>query len=296
MATKIKEINSFSFIGNLAGEKTKSEFKDIDEDEDIINCKETFDRKCLLLKSLEILKVDLPGESDDTRQIPILINDDVRIELMTTRSTPNGDTGHKAKGQYETYVQVENKCTTNTAQGDFELNEGDLLVVPPEIGHKNSGPEGTTRLIIYTRRTMHVAKGYPVKGEEKDIIFLKPKEVLDLVEEGPSGGKHFELIENEDIMVETTIRSDSQKIYHKGFNQDEVAFQLTGRRATRTNQGEFMLETGDILWIPPGCSHRNIGDMLTTRIIMYTRNPLRMADEFNERMKKVEGVKTRKAG
>jgi len=96
-------------------------------------------------------------------------------------------------------------------------------------------------------------------------------------------------------MVETTIRSDSQRIYHKGFNQDEVAFQLTGRRATRTNQGEFMLETGDMLWIPPGCSHRNIGDMLTTRIIMYTRTPLRIADEFNERVKKLEELNARKA-
>ncbi len=31
MGTKIKEINSFSFIGNLGGEKKESVFKDIDE-------------------------------------------------------------------------------------------------------------------------------------------------------------------------------------------------------------------------------------------------------------------------
>lgn len=296
MGTKIKEINSFSFIGNLGGEKKESVFKDIDEEEDIIKCKEKFDRKCLLLKPLEMLKANLPGESNDTRQIPVLINDDVRIEFMTTRSSSDGDTRHKAKGQHEVHVQVENGRTTSTDRGDFELSEGDLLVVPPEVSHKNFGPAGTARLIIYTTRPLHVAKGYPVKGEEKDIIFLKPKEVLDLVEEGKSGGKHFELIENEDVMVETTIRSDSQKIYHKGFNQDEVAFQLTGRRSTRTNQGEFMLETGYMLWIPPGCSHRNIGDMLTTRIIIYTRTPLRIADEFSERVIKVEELKVRKAG
>ena len=94
------------------------------------------------------------------------------------------------------------------------------------------------------------------------------------VEEGGSGGKHFELVENADIMIETTHRSDAQRIYHRGFGQDEVAFQLSGRRATLTDQGEYMLETGDFLLIPPGTSHRNIGDMATIRIILYTRNPL----------------------
>ena len=62
--------------------------------------------------------------------------------------------------------------------------------------------------------------------------------VLDKVEEGGSGGKHLELVENADIMIETTHRLDAQRIYHRGFGQDEVAFQLSGRRATLTNQGE----------------------------------------------------------
>ena len=44
-----------------------------------------------------------------------------------------------------------------------------------------------------------------------------------------------------------------------------------------------MLETGDFLLIPPGTSHRNIGDMATIRIILYTRNPVRLADEYVER-------------
>jgi len=68
-----------------------------------------------------------------------------------------------------------------------------------------------------------------------------------------------------------------------GFGQDEVAFQLSGRRATLTNQGEYMLDTGDFLLIPPGTSHRNIGDMATIRIILYTRKPVRLADEYVER-------------
>ncbi len=295
MGTKIKEINTYSFIGSLGGEKKKSEMKEIDEELDIINCKDKFDRECLLLKALEILKRELPGESAETRQIPVLINDEVRIEMITTGSPSDGDTSGNGKGQHEVQVQVENKCTTRTDRGDFELSVGDLLVVPAEVNHKNTGQAGTSRLLIYTKKPLQVAKGFPVQGEERDMIFLKPTEVLDQVEEGPSGGKHFELVENEDLMVETTIRSDSQRIYHRGFNQDEIAFQVTGRRATRTNQGEFMLETGDLLCIPPGCSHRNVGDMLTTRIIMYTRNPLRVADEFNERVQKVEELKPRKA-
>ena len=44
-----------------------------------------------------------------------------------------------------------------------------------------------------------------------------------------------------------------------------------------------MLETGDMLWIPPGCSHRNIGEMLTTRIILYTRAPLALSQEYTSR-------------
>ena len=190
---------------------------------------------------------------------------------------------------HEVQVQLGEPRTTKTSQGDFELQEGDLLAIPPEVSRSNTGRGGTTRLVVYTKKPIHVAKGYPVKDDRNTktaCLFLKPKSVLDKVEEGHSGGKHFELFENEDIMIETTIRSDSQKIYHRGFNQDEVAFQLTGRRATRTNQGEFMLETGDVLWIPPGCSHRNIGDMLTTRIILYTRDPMTLSEAYKERAKK----------
>jgi ribosomal protein L16 Arg81 hydroxylase len=46
-----------------------------------------------------------------------------------------------------------------------------------------------------------------------------------------------------------------------------------------------MLETGDFLLIPPGTSHRNIGDMATIRTILYTRKPVRLTDEFIERAK-----------
>ena len=87
-------------------------------------------------------------------------------------------------------------------------------------------------------------------------------------------------------MIETTHRSDAQRIYHRGFSQDEVAFQLSGRRATLTSQGEYMLETGDFLLIPPGTSHRNIGDTATIRIILYTRKPVRLAEEYIERAKR----------
>ncbi len=295
MGMKIKEINSFSFIGNLAGEKKPSAMKEIDEDEDIINCKEKFDRKCLLLKPLEILKVDLPGEAGKTRQIPVLINDDVRIELMVT-SAPQTNGEHRPKGHYEVQIQVENKRTTKTPQQNFELDEGDLLVIPPDTQPTVSGQGATSRLIVYTKKPLQVAKGYPVKEQEQQKqIFLQPKKVLDLVEEGRSGGKHFELVENEDIMIETTVRSDSQKIYHKGFGQDEVAFQLSGQRPTRTTQGEFLLETGDMLWIPPGVSHRNLGEMLTMRIVLYTRNPLKLASEYSDRAKKVAELRTAKA-
>jgi len=286
MGAKFKEINTLSFIGNI-GPKAEKVWKEVDEEIDIVGCKDKFDRPCQLIAPLKLLERDLPGDGD-TRQIPIFVNDDVRMELMHCRSAKGAD-GRRPAGFCETQIQMQNKRITKTSEGDFELVEGDVLVVPPSITHENSGDGPTTRLIVYTRNTVDIALSYPVKQSvvpNKQCTLLKPTTVLDQVDEGGSGGKHFELVENADIMIETTHRSDAQRIYHRGFGQDEIAFQLSGRRATRTNQGEYMLETGDFLLIPPGTSHRNVGDMATIRIILYTRKPVRLADEFIERAKR----------
>ena len=287
MGTKFKEVNTLSFIGNI-GAKTERVWKEVDEEIDIIGCKEKFERPCQLISPLNLLKADLPGDGD-TRQVPIFVNDDVRVELMHCRASKGVD-GRRPTGFYETQIQVENRRVTKTSEGEFELTAGEVLVVPPTISHENNGDGPTTRLVVYTRNPMQLAQGYPFKKSEspnKQCILLKPKSVLDKVAEGGSGGKHFELVENADIMIETTHRSDAQRIYHRGFGQDEVAFQLSGRRATLTNQGEYMLEPGDFLLIPPGTSHRNIGDMATIRIILYTRNPLRLAEEYTDRARRV---------
>ena len=125
-----------------------------------------------------------------------------------------------------------------TAKGDFDLVQGDLLALPPGVARASSA--GGTRLVVYTRKPLHVAQGYPAKDERTtatECLLLKPSEVLGQVDEGPSGGQHFELIENEDLMVEMTVRADSQRIYHRGFNQDEVAFQLTGQRGHAHHPG-----------------------------------------------------------
>jgi quercetin dioxygenase-like cupin family protein len=285
MGTKFREVNTLSFIGNI-GPKTERVWKEVDEEIDIIGCKEKIDRPCQLIKPLNILKTDLPGEGD-TRQVAIFVNDDVSIELMHCRAS-NVSEGGRHAGFYETQIQVRNKSVTHTAEGDFELSEGDVLVVPPNIRREQTGDGPTTRLIVYTRNPVQIAQGYPVKESvvpSKQCTLLKPGTVLDRIAEGGSGGKHFELVENADIMIETTHRSDAQRIYHRGFGQDEVAFQLSGRRATLTNQGEYMLETGDFLLIPPGTSHRNVGDMATIRIILYARNPLQLAEEYVDRAK-----------
>ena len=287
MGTKFREVNTLSFIGNI-GPKTERVWKEVDEEIDIIGCKEKFDRPCQLIKPLSILERDLPGDGG-TRQLPIFVNDDVSIELMHCRAS-NVSEGCRPAGFYETQIQVQNKSVTKTPEGDFELNEGDVLVVPPNISCEHTGDGPTTRLIVYSRDPVQIAQGYPVKESvvpNKHCTLLKPATVLDKVAEGGSGGKHFELVENADIMIETTHRSDAQRIYHRGFGQDEVAFQLSGRRATLTNQGEYMLETGDFLLIPPGTSHRNVGDMSTIRIILYARDPLHLAEEYVDRAKLV---------
>lgn len=288
MGTKFKEVNTLSFIGNI-GPKTERVWKEVDEEIDIVGCQEKHERACQLIAPLKLLQADLPGDSD-SKQLPIFINDDVRIELQYCRGK-RGANGHRPAGFHETQIQVQNSRVTKTSEGDFPLDEGDVLVLPPAVTHENSGAGPTTRLIVYTRSPMQIGHTYPVKESvipNKQCIVLKPKTVLDKIDNGAaSGGKHFELVENADIMIETTHRSDAQKIYHRGFGQDEIAFQLTGQRATRTSQGDFMLDTADFLLIPPGTSHRNIGDMATIRVILYTRKTVRLADEYIERAKRM---------
>ena len=288
MGIIFKEINTSSFIGNV-GPKAERVWKEVDEENDIMAGKQKHERACALIKPLKVLQADLPGDGD-TKQLAIFVNDDVRIELQYCRGA-KGANGHRPAGFYETQIQVQNSRVTKTNEGDFPLDEGDVLVLPPSVSHENSGAGPTTRLIVYTRAPMQIGHTYPVKESvipNKQSILLKPKTVLDKIDEGAaSGGKHFELVENADIMIETTHRSDAQKIYHRGFGQDEIAFQLTGQRATRTSQGDYMLDTADFLLIPPGTSHRNIGDMATIRVILYTRNSVRLAEEYVERAKRV---------
>jgi hypothetical protein len=45
MGTKFKEVNTLSFIGNI-GPKTERVWKEVDEEVDIIGCKEKPDRPC----------------------------------------------------------------------------------------------------------------------------------------------------------------------------------------------------------------------------------------------------------
>ena len=90
-----------------------------------------------------MLTKDLAGDGD-TKQMPVFVNDDVRIELMHCRSSKGAD-GHRPAGFCETQIQVQNQRVTKTSEGDFELAEGDVLVVPPEISHENRGDGRTTR-------------------------------------------------------------------------------------------------------------------------------------------------------
>src|SRR6185436_18696867 len=60
MGTKFKEINTLSFIGNI-GPKTERVWKEVDEEIDIIGCKDKFDRPCQLIAPLNLLEKDLPG-------------------------------------------------------------------------------------------------------------------------------------------------------------------------------------------------------------------------------------------
>src|SRR6476660_8312807 len=122
MGGKFKEVNTLSFIGNI-GPKTERVWKEVDEEIDIIGCKDKPERACQLLKPLNLIATDLPGDTD-SRQLPIFINDDVRIELQFCRGD-KGANGHRPAGFCETQIQVQNQRVTNTSEGDFALEEGD---------------------------------------------------------------------------------------------------------------------------------------------------------------------------
>jgi hypothetical protein len=64
MGTKFKGINTLSFIGNI-GPKTERLWKEVDEEVDIIGCKDNPERPCQLIAPLGLLAKDLPGDSDD---------------------------------------------------------------------------------------------------------------------------------------------------------------------------------------------------------------------------------------
>ena len=291
MATKYKELVTRAFVGDRNGHAgDRPEMVEIDEEADVLGCQETFARAAAHVKPLKLLKAGLPSSQSGGR-LPVLVNDEVRIDLATSDAAAQ-TRYDRDDGWYETHVQVEGTSTSHTAAGDFALAPADLLVVPPNVGHESISDEPVSRLIVSTRRPLQVAAGYPlptsagVEGEERGegCIHLRPGAAADAAEEGVSGGKHFELVVNEDLMIETTFRADDQRVYHRGYEQDEVHFQLSGRRATRTSQGEFVLETGDMVLIPPGVTHRNVGDMPTIRIVLYTRNPLRVAEEYQQRL------------
>jgi len=289
VATKIKQMVSHGYVGDRIGHGGRPEMVDVDEEEEILGCAETFPRQAVHTRGLKILKIDLPGDGA-ARRIPVLVNNDVRIELATSHDTPE-TSFERSDGWHEVHIQVESNTTSQTAAGEYRLEPSDLLVVPPGMSHRSLAEGSTTQLIVSTRHPLRVADGYPGEeaatagnGSAEACTYLRPSAAADAAEEGASGGKHFELVVNEDIMIETTFRSDDQRLYHRGYDQDEVHFQLSGRRATRTSQGEFVLETGDMLLIPPGVAHRNIGGMPTIRIVLYSRNPLSIADEYTERL------------
>ena len=185
----IKEINTYTFIGNLGGQEPEREWKEIDEERDVLHCTETFERPCLLLKPLSVLTASLQGENGEGRRLPVLSNDDVSIELVTGAFA---EPAPASRENHEVSVQIGDAGTVPTSQGDFDLSQGDLLALPPGVARPN--PEGGTRLVVRAKKALHVAKGYPVKDDRTTAagcVLLKPGEVLDQVEEGPSGGKAF---------------------------------------------------------------------------------------------------------
>jgi mannose-6-phosphate isomerase-like protein (cupin superfamily) len=295
MGTIFREINTYFYEGPDDPNRPRREWKEVDEEEDIINSKESFDRIAELVHPLALLRANLPGDGPG-KQVPIFVSDDVRIEMMTSTAAAEEDS-RAPDGWHEVRIQVENTRTIKAGSASYDLELADLLVIPPGVTYDVAGDGPSTQLVIYTRRPLGIAEGFPyeegktaVNGKTGACLLVRPAQAAPLVQEGASGGAHFKLVENEDLMIESTFRSDDQKLYHRGFGKDEMPFQLTGERISRTTQGDFVTVAGDLLMIPPGTSHRNIGNTATIRNIMYAKSPLHVPDEYRERAKAVEAM------
>jgi len=288
MGLKIKELNSYFFTGSLGEQPPegaeRSVWKEIDEEDDIINAKDVVDRLAAHTK---------PGQAiaaGAAKQIPALTNDVIRMELMTSASAAS-EASQRPDGWHEVRVIVDGERTIKVNGKSFDLKQANLLVLPADASYEVSGDAPATQLVVYGAKPFQLSKTYPDQEAGADL-FLEPNEVVDKIPEGPAGGAHFELVESEDINIETTFRSTDQGIYHRGFGQDEVHFQLKGSRATRTTQGEFPLAPGDFLLVPPGVSHRNVGDESTIRIVLYTRDVLNVSAEVESHTDRLEVAKT----
>jgi len=275
MGNEYKELNTYFFNGSLGEQPPegaeRSVWKEVDEKSDIINTGYGLDRWCAHTK---------PGEAlaaGTAKQVPALTNAAIRMELMTSTSG-SGEVAQRPTGWHEVRVIVDGERTITMGGNSFTLKQSDLLVLPADVSYEVSGDAPATQLVVYGAKPFHLSKTYPDQDITGDL-FLEPSVVVDKIPEGPAGGAHFELVESEDINIETTFRSTDQGIYHRGFGQDEVHFQLKGSRATRTTQGEFPLGPGDFLLVPPGVSHRNVGDESTIRIVLYTRDSLDVSAE-----------------
>jgi len=122
-------------------------------------------------------------------------------------------------------------------------------------------------------------------GPKTERVWKEVDEEVDIIGCKEKAARPCQLIAPLDLLAKD-LPGDAQRIYHRGFGQDEVHFNcLAGVRHLPTRENTCW-KTGDFLLIPPGTSHRNIGDMATIRIILYTRNPVRLADEYIERTKR----------
>ena len=63
-----------------------------------------------------------------------------------------------------------------------------------------------------------------------------------------------------------------------------------GEHISRTTQGDFLTAVRDLLMIPPGTSHRNIGNTEAIRNDTYAKAALRVLEEYRERSRQAQAL------
>jgi mannose-6-phosphate isomerase-like protein (cupin superfamily) len=95
------------------------------------------------------------------------------------------------------------------------------------------------------------------------------------------------LYANDDLIIEVANCDRDQGAWHRNLGADEWAFQYRGSRTLETERGPVTLAEGEMVVVPRGVAHKNVGHGPNLEIVIYTRKPLQrlVPEAHDERLR-----------